>query len=60
VLAMFLKTRRIHLLLLWLLTAFNVVITYSKGAWVKRGFFYGCTNYPRCTFITKELPGEKE
>ncbi len=26
----------------------------------KRGFFYGCSNYPSCTFISKTLPEQKE
>ncbi|MDD2703155.1 MAG: topoisomerase DNA-binding C4 zinc finger domain-containing protein, partial [Candidatus Omnitrophica bacterium] len=26
----------------------------------KRGVFYGCSNYPACTFIAKTLPEEKE
>ncbi len=26
----------------------------------KRGFFYGCSAYPKCTYITKELPQDKE
>jgi O-antigen ligase len=39
ILAMFLKTRRFYLLLLWILTAFNSVYTYSKGAWI--GFSVG-------------------
>jgi O-antigen ligase/tetratricopeptide (TPR) repeat protein len=38
-LAMFLYTRKLHLLLLWALIAFNVIITYSKGAWL--GFAAG-------------------
>ena len=26
----------------------------------KRGFFYGCTGYPKCTYISKELPQDAE
>lgn len=36
-LAMFLRSRKIHLLLLWLMIAFSVMITYSKGAWLGFG-----------------------
>jgi tetratricopeptide (TPR) repeat protein len=36
-LALFLRTRKIHLLLLWLMMAFCVITTYSKGAWLGFG-----------------------
>jgi ssDNA-binding Zn-finger/Zn-ribbon topoisomerase 1 len=26
----------------------------------RRGSFYGCTKYPQCTYITKELPVKQE
>lgn len=35
--AMFMKTKRFHLLVLWLLIAFNVTFTASKGAWLGFG-----------------------
>jgi tetratricopeptide (TPR) repeat protein len=39
ILAQFLRTRSLHLLLLWAMIAFNVTYTYSKGAWL--GFAAG-------------------
>ncbi|MEI8217869.1 MAG: O-antigen ligase family protein [Elusimicrobiota bacterium] len=39
VLALFLRTKSVHLLLLWAMIAFNVTYTYSKGAWL--GFAAG-------------------
>lgn len=39
VLALFLRTKSLHLLLLWVLIALNVTFTYSKGAWL--GFAAG-------------------
>ncbi|HBU70099.1 MAG TPA: hypothetical protein DEE98_06900 [Elusimicrobia bacterium] len=38
-LAMYMKTRKFHFILLWLLIAFNTIYTYSKGAWL--GFAAG-------------------
>ncbi|MFA5276528.1 MAG: topoisomerase DNA-binding C4 zinc finger domain-containing protein, partial [Candidatus Omnitrophota bacterium] len=26
----------------------------------KRGFFYGCSNFPKCRYVSRTLPGEKE
>jgi len=36
-LAMFLRSKKIHLLFLWLMIAFCVLVTYSKGAWLGFG-----------------------
>ena len=38
-LAMFLATRRLSYAILWMMIAFNVLVTYSKGAWL--GFSSG-------------------
>jgi tetratricopeptide (TPR) repeat protein len=35
--AMYMRTRRFHLLVLWLLIAFSVTYTFSKGAWLGFG-----------------------
>jgi len=32
--AMYLKTKRLYILALYILVAFNTVVTYSKGAWI--------------------------
>ena len=37
VLALFFKSKKFHLLFLWLLIAFSVFFTYSKGAWLGFG-----------------------
>lgn len=39
VLALFMRAKSFHLLFLWLLIAFNVIFTFSKGAWL--GFAAG-------------------
>ncbi|PKN00768.1 MAG: hypothetical protein CVU77_08395 [Elusimicrobia bacterium HGW-Elusimicrobia-1] len=33
-LALYIKTRKPYLLVLWLMITFNVIVTYSKGAWL--------------------------
>ncbi len=38
-LALYIRTRKPYLLILWLMIVFNVVVTYSKGAWL--GFTVG-------------------
>ncbi|MDI6641543.1 MAG: O-antigen ligase family protein, partial [Elusimicrobiota bacterium] len=39
ILARYLQTRQLYLAILWLMTAFNAYVTYSKGAWI--GFISG-------------------
>lgn len=47
VLAMFVYKKNPFYLLLWLMTAFNTIFTYSKGAWIGfvAGFVYFCFLY---------------
>jgi putative inorganic carbon (HCO3(-)) transporter len=48
-LAMYLKTKRLYLLALYILLVFNGIVTYSKGAWI--GLTVGFIAFSILTFI---------